>query len=113
MSPSVWQLAHAESPWLLLNSALFSMGRPWTTLRGSGLCIATAPISALVARFTIEIEFENRVSTYRRWRFSSRARPLGPPPLSVIWELSLGTNVLLSSAAVSNTPILDDPNAAT
>src|SRR5262249_11963495 len=39
--------------------------------------------------------------------------PLGPPPLTVMWFVLLGTNVSFSSAVVSNIPTLLDPKAAT
>jgi hypothetical protein len=60
-----------------------------------------------------EIALSNRVRTYSCPRASSSTRPAGPPPLTAMWLAALGTNASLSSAAVSNTPTFDEPNAAT
>jgi hypothetical protein len=54
-----------------------------------------------------------RVMTNRRRPLSSSTGPLGPPPVTGICFETLGTNVSFSSAAVSKTPILLDPKAAT
>src|SRR5215510_3056042 len=48
MSPKIWQLAQAESPWLELNEASYKKRRPLTTRAGSIvqiLCLAAKGIS--------------------------------------------------------------------
>jgi hypothetical protein len=39
--------------------------------------------------------------------------PLGPPPLTGMYALALGVNVLFSSAVASYTPTLLEPKPAT
>jgi hypothetical protein len=100
MSPKIWQLAQAESPWLELNEASYKKRRPLTTCASSGLYIATPPISVLVCVSIILIALSKRVSTYRRALLSSSSTPVGPPPLSRIWLAVSGVKVSFSSAVV-------------
>ena len=81
-SPKTWQLAHAWSPWLEVVLASYKNGRPCTTETGSGFGSATLAVCARVAKSITLTELSKRVTTYKRLRGSSSARPLGPPPVT-------------------------------